>query len=379
MSVKRQQFSIKDLAELNQQLSTPIDIDLKRPQQKSYPPIHGLYLLLRATGMVKIKAKGKKQYLVLNAPVYEVWQQFNPTERYCTLLEAWLVRSHEEMLGEHQGGHFTEGDRCLQSWQRITSKQKHTFNQKNAVQDHFNYYPGLHNLVLMEMFGLLKITTGKPETGKGWWIKSIEALPLGNPILSLLKNAYIANGMVWLSEVDPSVPYDELQDILQPYFPEWQKTLVLPSSGFRPGRHIFKVSLGKVWRRIALSGEATLEDLSSLILTAVDFDSDHLDSYTYTNDLGREVKVLHPYAEGDLSTDEVKIGSLPLSEGSVMEYLFDFGDCWQFQVQLETIELNFSPDSSAQKTKKAKKKKTQQPIGEIIEVHGEAPAQYPSW
>ena len=379
VSGKRQQFSIKDLAALNQQLSTPIEIDLKRPQQKSYPPIHGLYLLLRASGMVKIKAKGKKHYLVLNAPVYEAWQQFNPTERYCTLLEAWLVRGHEEMLGEHVGGHFTEGDRCLQSWQRITAKQKHTFNQKNAVQDHFNYYPGLHNLALMALFGLLKITTGKPETGKGWRIKSIEALPLGNPILSLLRNAYLANDMAWQSEIDPSVPYDELQDTFQPYFPDWQNTLVLPSAGFRSDRHIFKVSLGKVWRRIAISGEATLADLSDFILSAVDFDSDHLDSYTYTNDLGRKVEVLHPYAEGDLSTDEVKIGDLPLSEGSVMEYLFDFGDCWQFQVQLETIEPDLGPDPSSRKAKKSKKKKPRQPMGEIVEGHGAAPAQYPSW
>lgn len=71
VSGKKQQFPLKLLAELNQRLSNPIDIDLKRPQQKSYPPLQGLYLLLRATGMVKVVAKGKQQYLVLNPPILQ--------------------------------------------------------------------------------------------------------------------------------------------------------------------------------------------------------------------------------------------------------------------------------------------------------------------
>ncbi|MGR3274413.1 IS1096 element passenger TnpR family protein [Acaryochloris marina NIES-2412] len=380
VSGKRQQISMKDLAELNQQLSTPIDIDLKRPAQKSYPPIHGLYLLLRATGIVKTVAKGKKQFLVLNPPVYDLWQQFNPTERYCTLLEAWLIRGHGEMLGEDRMGYLTEGNRCIQSWHKIVEKKKHTYNQKRTAQDSFSFYPGLHNLALMEMFGLVNITTGKPDAGKGWRIKSIEALPLGTPVLNLVKNAFLENNMTWPSGVDPSVPYGELQDALQSYFPKWQKTLVLPGSDFRPDRHIFKVSLGKIWRRIAISGDATLEDLSAYILSSVEFDSDHLDSFTYTNEMGRKVEVLHPFAKGGffsdeepLHTDAVKIGSLPLSEGSIMEYLFDFGDCWTFQVQLETIEPN--PDQI--QSTRTKKKKKKAPVGEILEVHGEPPEQYP--
>lgn len=97
--------------------------------------------------------------------------------------------------------------------------------------------------------------------------------------------------------------------------------------------------------------------------------------------MGRKVEVLHPFAEGGffsdeetLHTDQVKIGSLPLSEGSVMEYLFDFGDCWTFQVQLEIIE----PDLNQIQSKRAKKKQ-QAPVGKILEVHGESPQQYPDF
>ena len=45
VSGKQNLLPMKSLAELNQRLSEPIQIALKRPQQKSYPPINGLYLL----------------------------------------------------------------------------------------------------------------------------------------------------------------------------------------------------------------------------------------------------------------------------------------------------------------------------------------------
>ncbi len=139
------------------------------------------------------------------------------------------------------------------------------------------------------------------------------------------------------------------------------------------------MSLGKIWRRIAISGEATLAALSGLILDSVEFDSDHLDQFTFTNEVGRKVVVSHPYADGDLVTTEVTIGSLPLLEGSIMEYVFDFGDWWKFTVQLETVE---PPEATkgAQKTKKPRRRRrSQKPVGEILERHGESPEQYPDY
>lgn len=377
VSGKRHLISLKLLGELNQRLRNPLKVDFKRPQQKSYPPLHGLYLLLRATGMANIITKGKQQQLMLNPKAYKSWQQLNPTERYCTLLEAWLVRGHAEMLGEARSGPFTEGDRCFQSWQFIAEKKRSYANY--ADQDTLSYLPGYHNLALMEMFGLVKVTAGNPTSGKGWRIKQTEALPLGKALMPLVTRAYLQKNMAWPSENDPTIPFNELQPDLQPYFPEWQKSLAVPSQPFRSGRHIFKVSLGKAWRRIAISGDATLEDLSSLILESVNFDSDHLDQFTYTNELGRQVEVQHPYTESRPSTDQVKIGSLPLSVGSVMEYVFDFGDWWEFAVQLESVEPE--AEKASQKTKKTKKSKRQPrpPLGAVIEARGKAPRQYPDY
>jgi hypothetical protein len=44
-------LSQTQLEDINTQLNRPIQVALKRPQQKSYPSISGLYLLLRASGL----------------------------------------------------------------------------------------------------------------------------------------------------------------------------------------------------------------------------------------------------------------------------------------------------------------------------------------
>ena len=381
VSGKRHQIALKLLRELNQGLSQPIDLDLKRPQQKSYPPIHGLYLLLRATGITQLVTQGKQMRLVLNPEIYASWTQLNPTERYCTLLEAWLVRGHPEMLGEERQGPFNVGDRAFQGWPKFAEKKRLSY-AKYTEQETLNYWPGLYNIALMELFGLLKITPGKPTKGKGWRIKVIEALPWGHALMTLLYNSYLDKEMQWASELDPTLPMNELQPILSPYFPEWKQTLEVLTFPFRPGRYLFKVSLSKkIWRRIAIDGDATLSDLSGLILQSVDFDSDHLDQFTYTDPLGRKVEVVHPYADGNQHTTEVQIGRLPITEGSIIEYVFDFGDWWEFEVQLETIEATVSaPAPTAQKKSSQKRKAhSRQALGEIIEVHGEAPPQYPNY
>ena len=51
VSGKHQLLPMSLLAELNSRLSRTNQVGLQRPQQKSYPYINGLYLLLRASGL----------------------------------------------------------------------------------------------------------------------------------------------------------------------------------------------------------------------------------------------------------------------------------------------------------------------------------------
>ena len=49
VSSKNNLLPMLSLAQLNEQMAHPIALALKRPQQRSYPHIHALYLLMRTT------------------------------------------------------------------------------------------------------------------------------------------------------------------------------------------------------------------------------------------------------------------------------------------------------------------------------------------
>lgn len=85
-------FGLKYLPEINQALSYPIETNLKRPVQKSYPYIDGLYLILRGSGLGQIVSKGKSHYFKINEDILSQWQQLNLTEKYFSLLECYFTQ-----------------------------------------------------------------------------------------------------------------------------------------------------------------------------------------------------------------------------------------------------------------------------------------------
>jgi hypothetical protein len=380
VSGKWHQFPAATLKALNGQLSRPVQLDLKRPQQKSYPHLQGMFILLRAAGLALITQAGKQSVLRLNPETYAAWQALSPTEQYFSLLEIWMIRAHPEIVGEQRGGSHPLGDDCLRGWHFIWKQPVLKYANTQAQQD-LHYWPGLVNLALLELFGMVEIKSGAPEQGKGWRIRQVKRLPWGEVLATALNQINAAYGFQWRGLADPTQPLGELQPTLQAYIPDWQNSLPIPSGPEpRSGRHIFKVSLGRVWRRIAIAAEATLADLSRLILDSVDFDNDHLDLFRYPTPTGRQMEVTHPWADGPVSTDEVTIGSLPIAVGQGMDYIFDFGDYWQFKVQLEAVETD---PGEAPVIAKVKGRRSQ-PLdlrdwGEVLERHGEAPPQYPDY
>src|SRR5438046_2376443 len=97
---KHHVLPLSAIDELDQQLSRPLRLQLKRPQLRSHPYLQGLHLLLRATGLTRVEGAGSKARLTLDPTVRAVWDGLNPTERYFALLEAWLLVGRPEMVGE---------------------------------------------------------------------------------------------------------------------------------------------------------------------------------------------------------------------------------------------------------------------------------------
>lgn len=369
ISGKNSLFSQKFLPELNSQLTNPTLIDLKRPVQKSYPYLNGIYLLLKITGLAEINYKGKQQQLILNEKTYQSWNQLNLTEKYLTLLEAWLIHSNDETLGESYGQNNLL--RCILFWQQYLGKDKIKITKKNQDYFAFNHSPVLYNLALLDLFGLIKLKQGKPEKGKGWRVTEIEKTTYGNSLLSILilslsesdleKSLKFPYPTSLCKLVDTDlIEYGKLQKLLQPYFPQWQNNLILTQEKSSEGVYVFKVSLGKCWRQIAIPSHLNLDILAVEILGAFDFDNDHLYQFICRQRTGKTLHINHPYVDKKPFTDEFLVGDLPLVEGGKMTFLFDFGDNWDFDLILEEIQP-VNP-----KMKKAK----------ILKSYGEPPEQY---
>jgi hypothetical protein len=356
------QLPLRVLPEINARLARPLELGLKRPQQKSYPHIHGLYLLVRASGLTCIEGTAKKPLLVVDDEVYQVWKGLNPTERYCTLLETWLLRGHPEIINERVRLWSRVPDTfrdCQWFFLRIPDEGLPVAGD-NEAENSLRYIPGWHNLGLLELFGLISVRQGPPEPGKGWRIEQINRTPLGDALLALLQAEFFGdtNNILQLESED-KIPFGLLQPALQPYFPEWKNNLSIPEWAFREGTHVFKVSLGPIWRRIAIPAGQTLDALAWAILNAVEFDHDHLYEFLYQDRFGVSERVNHPSMDEGPWTSEVLVGDVPLRLGQTMTYVFDFGDWWEFSLTLERVD----PDMVIEK-----------PV--VLEKHGEPPAQY---
>ncbi|MBD2651107.1 IS1096 element passenger TnpR family protein [Nostoc foliaceum] len=353
------QLSLKYLQQLNSQLSYPIDINLKRPVQKSYPYIHGLYFLLRTSGLSQVITEGKESKLVLDQKFLQIWQGLNHTEQYFTLLESWLVWGESELLGD-QRDMFDQAYRCLLFWNNLPSSGLKINNY--SEQNKLVYYPGFHNLALLHLFGLIELTSVKPQAAKGWRFTHVNPKPWGNALMAVLtesrSNIQIEDYATF--RLDFRIAFDNLKPYLQPYFSEWSQTLVIAEGGFTEGVYIFKATLQDAWRRIAIPSYFNLDEVAAAIVQAFDFDPEHLYRFIHKDRLGRTLEFNHPVVEIPPDTCDFRLGGLSLEVGSHLQFIFDLLQEWEFDLYVEKIE------PANDKMKKPK----------ILESHGKPPAQY---
>ena len=69
----------KVIQELNSKMNRPMSNAQKRPRQAGFPYLHGLYLLLRSTGLGVLEGKGTKRRIALNEALLDSWQSLNST------------------------------------------------------------------------------------------------------------------------------------------------------------------------------------------------------------------------------------------------------------------------------------------------------------
>ena len=135
--------------------------------------------------------------------------------------------------------------------------------------------------------------------------------------------------------------------------------------------YVFKVALEgrkRIWRRIAVRGNQTLDNLHEAIYEAFDRDDEHLYSF-YLSDA---VEYAHPYScegrgffgdEKMNNAAKTRIETLKLKPGRKFKYLFDFGDSWWHDIIVEQT------DGEPEKGRYPR----------VLDKHGKSPEQYPDY
>lgn len=326
-----QHIGMKYLFELNERMTLPLETELKRPQQKAFPNLHGLYLVLRVSGLASLVKDKNKTLLKLDPEVLASWQKLNAVERYFSLLFCWIVRGDEEILGEPRSWRIQGFLRCLEFYQymkQIDSKEENLARYMRV------FLSSLHNISLMASFGFLTRTKFNPDG-------TVEGVALSDFGRALLAYFDTATKLYW-DEND-----DELSDAfygfcakdLMPLFPEWQNRLLIKKREvLTEGYSVITVKVRDAVRKLAVPHDTFLNDLASNILDAFNFDDDHLYEFVYKNELGINEAVMHPFVDdGDYWADDMTLGEMPIHEGMAFVFHYDFGDDWRFECQVESL------------------------------------------
>jgi len=140
-----------------------------------------------------------------------------------------------------------------------------------------------------------------------------------------------------------------------------ESTLPRKQQDFIEGTYLFKVSLSRgVWRKIEMAAKHTLHKLHLAIQEGFEFGDDHLYSFFMDNKKWSYDRYESPLDEDGPYAEDVTIGELGLYTGKTFLYLFDYGDEWEFKVEVEEIDLD----------------RPLPLIPKIIDKHGKAPDQY---
>jgi hypothetical protein len=354
VSKKQMVFSTKSLLELNPEMTHPIEQDQKRPQQSGFPHISILYHCAKWLGYFLYTDEGTRKRVTLNPVAITSWNQLNYTEQYFTLLQLWL-------FGDPDGSYSPPIRRLDRFKNRYLRKTKAYY--RSMLQEEYR----IGELVAgLELFGFIEVEHANPDPGCGWKIDSLKWAPAGKSVFTVLQDNNEHDDVLAFYHYMHMFIDDEsegIYNVFQPHFPELQNHFSMEQEeALRPGVYIFKVSLGKVWRRIAIDHQETLEDLANVILYAFDFDKDHLYGFGFNDTSGFKREYFSPMIDdADAFTDEISLEELPLSIKASMKFLFDFGDRWEFKVLLEKVD----PDGEKVE------------VAEIIAAGGEAPEQYP--
>ena len=350
-------FPMSEITRLNARLAHPLQLQLARPQLRSYPNVEGLYLTLRASGMSVVQGSGDKARVTIDPAKLARWNALTPLERYLNLFAVWAILSRNEMIG-------IRGRSAMDNLQWIWPPRKSVVYDLPGESYMAN---GIGQGVNMfAMFGMVEVESGPSKPGQGWWPRRIVQTDFGDALYAATREAIMANDMTLILGRPPAKgagAVEYLRHLWAGLFPGWKGLLVNEETAkIANGTWLFKVSVHDAWRRLAVPCQLTLADLALAICQAFNFDFDHLYAFAYRDRTGVEVTVDDERcADENLPADEVLVGELPLQAGDKFDFHYDFGDDWWFTIKAEEL--------LPKKTRTIR----------VVKKEGKAPEQYQDW
>lgn len=375
----------KDLIAIYDLMSDPkFDVPLKN-NQPGYPLLHLFFLVSIELDLLRKEPLHSQKTVTLQSKRYEEFMKLTTSEQYVALLEVFWMKVDWDYL---QGGYFEMAPHSIDIlFDKLDDypANKIIYINKNDILRRL-FFDFENFLYYFHYFGFWEVVFDENETKKVSptyrAAKSIILTPLFKRVQESLLDTWDSESneefgarsfldMLGLSSVyqgldseeTERIQHESLFPLLQPLFEEGEVTKNFLESEIKnsSGAYLFKVSLNQsCWRTLQFSDSHTLLDVHQLIQEAFEFEDDHLyaffmdgKKFSRKNFYNSPLDFEGPYA------NEVKLGDLQLREGKRFLYLFDFGDEWEFYIDVLKI-------LEGKRNAKAR----------IVDRRGEAPAQY---
>ncbi|MFT5875426.1 MAG: hypothetical protein ACI8WT_004419 [Clostridium sp.] len=362
------QIATKFLYEMNELMNIKQEDITPRSRQLDYPLIH-MFCNLAVSGKLFVEQAAKGGKLVLKSTNrVPQFNKLNNTEKYVFLLEILWMDCNIKDLRLHTWDISSAYDTSELLIDIYNNKANMAVSVNNRLKNCSTI------LLYFSYMGIMTIKQDEEEKLRSgikrrFLPKEIVMSKIGLQIIKILRKKrdiqewnipYRKENGEWKIAFDEEfyVPFKKIFKS-----GELENTLPRSKRKFKDGIYTFKVSLGKnVWSKIRLSADYTLYDLHNAIQDAFEFDDDHMYSFFMDGKAWSKNVFTCDGDEGPF-VDEVEIGELELYEKQNFLYLFDYGDQWEFNVEVfnigETKEKLLNP--------------------EIIESKGEIPEQYPDF
>ena len=372
---KARHMPYKHLVELNEAMSSPNAENTPRTPQRFYPRLHLFYSLALAGNLFQRIPSGASIVLEPTDRLYD-FRALSSAGQYFFLLETlWVDCPFVELNFDSRGRGSSGIEFGLGQLLQMISRSKPGVKISDRLALMFGYRFDGFLILCLPLFGWYDYIRGESFRKSSVALTSITPSHLG-----------VAMSKILLKErpfVKWNIPYRRTAGKSPDYpgqEPEGEGEYVPFVEAFRSictdgesldmlprqmrertkGNFVFRVSLGSVWRTIAVSSEDTLHDLHLAIQDAFDFDDDHLYAFYMDNRRFSDYCFNGPYTDEGPWADDAVIGDIDLILNQQFLYLFDFGDEWHFNVSF--IELQTD--------------KPLLPRPKILQRKGKAPEQY---